>query len=202
MLRPTDVFVELDDVPAVGMFPNAGPNGRGRSAELEFYHTFRNASFLRVTLFDQDLKRAENGSIGTPLYEQVAQCGARLSYEGALNEDTSFFMRVNFNHARDPLDDQDIAQVPRFGAGLGLHYLNRAGYFIEPLLLLQGKRLERRGSSNQLDRFSVLNLRVGKRTGLRSSVFVELNNILNSEFSVSRDRQPGRELRIGALHRF
>lgn len=90
-------------------------------------------------------------------------------------------MRLNFNHARDPLSGREIAQVPHFGAGFGLHYLNRAGYFIEPLLLFHGKRSGRRGSSTELDSFSVLNLRVAKRPGLRSSVFVELNNIINSE---------------------
>jgi hypothetical protein len=58
--------------------------------------------------------------------------------------------------------------------------------------------LERRGSSTELDSFSVLTSAWGSAPA-RSSVFVELNNILNSEYSVLRDRQPGRELRIGAL---
>lgn len=58
------------------MFLNAGRSGSGRSAELQFDHTFEDASFLRVTLFDQDLSRAENSSVGTSLSEQVAQRGA------------------------------------------------------------------------------------------------------------------------------
>jgi hypothetical protein len=45
LLRPTDVFIELDDLPAASLFPNAGRNGTGRSAELEFDHTFKTPHF-------------------------------------------------------------------------------------------------------------------------------------------------------------
>jgi tetratricopeptide (TPR) repeat protein len=211
LLRPTDVFRELGDLPGLSSFPNAGRNASGRSAELEIDHTFRNTSFLRLSLFDQDLERAENGSASIPLYGRVEQRGVRLSYEGALSDNTSFFMRLSLNAARDRKGG-DIAMVPLYGAGFGLHYLNRAGYFVEPLLLFQGKRLERKPSNDSaldksdnpqyLDSFSVLNLRVGKRWGLRSTAFVELNNALNAKYSILRERQPQRQIRVGALLRF
>jgi hypothetical protein len=131
----------------------------------------------------------------------VAQRGARLSYEGALNRDTSFFMRLTFNHARDALTGEDIVRCRVLGR-VWLHYLNRSGYSSSRCCCCKASVWNDVAAQPNWTDSACSTFAWGKRSGLRSSVFVELNNILNSEYSVLRDRQPGRELRIGALHRF
>ncbi|MDQ3814854.1 MAG: TonB-dependent receptor, partial [Armatimonadota bacterium] len=202
LLSPTDVFFESEGLPEVRS--RGAEFGSGQTYELEFDHTFRNTSFLRLGLFRQNLDLAgifNRGFFETP-QRGVHQHGARLSYEGVLSRSTAFYTRLNFNHSRDGRSNE-VFLVPRFAAEIGLQYLNSRGYFVQPLFFYSGSRLENVGNpAVRLDSFKILNLRVGKRWGVRSTVFLELNNAFNERYSIFRDLQPGRQLRLGTTRRF
>jgi hypothetical protein len=176
LLRPTDVFRELDELPGASLFSSRSASGR--SAELELDHTFKNTSFLRVTLFDQDLNRAENGAIGTPVYPRVKQRGARVSYEGSLNANTSFFMRLSLNHARNPepkrdaeVPDTKIAMVPRTAPDSAC-IPEPQGVFHRAGIAISGQAFGTTWQRRLLRQFSVLNFVSEKRSGLSSMYFV------------------------------
>jgi tetratricopeptide (TPR) repeat protein len=201
LLSPTDVFFELEDLPEPFLGLRGDEFGRGSSSELEYDHTFRNTSFLRVGLFHQQLGPAEIFGV-SGIHPKVRQYGVRVSYEGTLSRDTTFFMNLHFNKAKDVASRRDVAQVPRFAAEVGVQYLNHKGYFVQPLFFYSGSYLQSLANPVQQNSFGVFNVRVGKRWGLRSVLFLELNNISDEKYIIGGNLQPGRQIRIGAVQRF
>jgi len=199
LLTPNDSFL-LDDA----NLPGAGtlnPLASGRSVELEHNRTFTDASFLRLTLFQQDLKNSDlpDGSI-----ESVKVRGARASYEGTLGRDLAFFARSEFNSARMP-NTRFAPLLPKFVGSGGLQYLNRGGLFLQSIAVYQSSR--DKGDGTRLGGFGVLNLRAGVRSGLRREVFVELNNALDKSYDAFQNGaflqgQTGRRVVLGIAQRF
>jgi len=198
LLTPTDVF----------LFSYAGlPQpldvlsfADGSSVEIEYDHTFSNASFLRLGAFQQDLRQASVLDSGS--YDKARIRGARAGYEGLLSRDLSFLLSGDFNGAYDSEMNLRIAQVPDFDGLASLQYLNRAGYYAQAAYYYQGSRVAADGDRSHLGGFGVLNLRAGKRIGLRSNIFVELNNVFNKQYDILSVLQPSRQLAVGVSQRF
>src|SRR5690606_14453293 len=138
----------------------------GTSSELEADHTFRNGSFFRIGVFQQNLKDAlEPTSDGSGNAIPRARLrGVRVGYEGNLNRDVSFFVSAAYTRATDLTLGQSIANIPNWTGEAGLQYLREDGWFIQPSLYYQGTRF--REDRSRADAFSVANLRIGKRFGL------------------------------------
>jgi outer membrane receptor protein involved in Fe transport len=208
LLSPHDQFLfSLDDLPRPSVY-NVGDNefGTGRSFELEINHTLHNGSLLRLGLFQQNLDEAHQSAL-SPSTEGATDArirGLRLGAEGALNRETTYFLNLGWNDARgefsSPTEERQFANVPHFVASAGLQYLNDSGYFVQPSYFYLDQRL--RGDGTKADGAHILNLRVGKRFGVRSALYVEVDNILNENYEVFEEIQSGRQLRIGGQLRF
>ncbi|MCS6862525.1 MAG: TonB-dependent receptor [Abditibacteriales bacterium] len=197
ILAPTDVFLfSLADLPELGL------TGDGTSYELEFDHTFGDAAFVRLGFFLQRLTNARDALANA--VPQVRQRGARLTYSGTLGRNTAFYVNLDYNHAENTLADLAVANVPRFAADVGVQFLNPAGWFVQPSLVYQGKRSTTLPNNPRLGGYSLFNLRVGKRTGLRSVAFVEVLNLFDKRYDLFFPglTQPGRTFRVGMMRRF
>jgi len=168
--------------------------------EIEYDRTFADASFLRVGAFQQDIRQA--GFLGGDVYDKAHNRGLQASYEGLLSRDLSFYLSGDVNYARDSETGLRIAQIPDFDGLTTLQYLNREGYYAQTAYYYQGNRVAAYDDRSHLGGFGVLNLRLGKRSGLRTNLYVELNNILNKKYDVYGALQPSRQVAIGISQRF
>ena len=114
----------------------------------------------------------------------------------------TYFLNLGLNDARGQFTGGPgkFANVPDFVASAGLQYLNDHGYFVQPTYFYLDKRLRVDGTT--ASSAQIINLRVGKRFGVRSAIFVEVANILNENYEVFQEIQPGRQLRFGGQFRF
>lgn len=210
LLTPRDTFLfSLDDMPRPSVY-NVGDAefGTGKSIEFELNHTMRNGSLLRFGLFQQNLDEAQQSAL-SPAAEGASAArvrGLRLGVEGALNRETTYFVNLGWNNARGQFsaglstEERKFADVPDFVANAGLQYLNDHGYFVQPSYFYLDK--QRRVDGTSTSSAHILNVRVGKRFGLRSAIYVEVANILNENYEVYEEIQPKRQLRIGGQVRF
>ena len=196
LLSPTDTFLSpLNDLPSLSAV------GKGVSFELEGDHTFRNGSFLRLGIFQQNLKDAREVTVDDSgaVLPRVRSRGVRAGYEGLLSRDVSYYLNGTLNSVRDQSGNQ-VANVPHWSAEAGLQYLNQEGWFAQPSYFYQSSR--ERSDGRAAHSFGVLNLRAGKRFGLRGTAFVEMRNITNAHYDILEIEQPNRQLRVGILGRF
>ncbi len=197
LLSPKDTFLSpLGDLPALFI------TGNGTSFELEGDHTFRNGSFFRLGVFQQNMNNlsvpTSDGS-GANI-DRSRLRGVRAGFEGALTQDISYFINAGYTSAKDRTTDGQIPNVPRFTTEAGLQYLNGRGWFLQPSVYHQGSR--HRADGSEADGFTTFNLRTGKRFGLKAAVFLEVVNITDKEFDILEVEQPGRQFRIGVTGRF
>ncbi len=203
LLAPTDVFlVSFAGLPQAASVADI-PSSDGTSVEVEYDRTFADASFVRVDAFQQDIRQAliAIGPVGGP-YAKGHIHGVQASYEGLLSRDLSFYLSGDVNYTHDSDTGVRIAQVPDFDGLASLQYLNRAGYYAQTAYYYQGNRVAADDDRSHLGGFGVLNLRVGKRFGLRTNIFLELNNALNKTYDVYGILQPSRGLSVGISQRF
>jgi hypothetical protein len=210
LLAPRDQFLfSLSDLPQPTIYDTGFLRfGTGKSIEFEFNHTLRNGSLLRFGLFQQnlDVGRQPALSSATEGASDARIRGLRLGAEGALNRETTYFLNLGLNDARGQFPDglsteeRKYANVPDFVASAGLQYLNDHGYFVQPSYFYLGKQLRTDGTT--ANAAHILNLRIGKRFGVRSAIYVEVANILDENYEVFEEIQPGRQLRIGGQLRF
>lgn len=210
LLAPTDVF-------SFSRFeaPLLSPLSAGDLLDLEYDRTFGGAAFLRVGAFQQSTN-ASYGPTGET-FRDTRLRGVRLRFEGALNPATTFFTALDFNSGRGAVeaydaDDNPIAvrgsltQVPRYSAEAGLQFLNRKGYFAQASVGFLGARARDVNtlatSRGHFASTTLVNVRVGRRLGLRFSAFAELTNAFDQKFVTGVSLQPGRQFRVGAVQRF
>ena len=123
--------------------------------------------------------------------------GTSFELEG---DHISFFFNSGYTSARDTDANRDIANVPRWTGEVGLFYLHTNGWFVQPSLFYQGARF--RSDRSRAESFSAVNLRVGKRFGLRGMAFIELRNAFDESYDILDVEQQGRQLRAGFSGRF
>lgn len=197
LLSPVDTFIS-----PLNNLPMLDGNGTGTSFELEGDHTFANGSFVRLGVFQQNLNNllepTADGS-GAPISRGRVQ-GVRLGYEGNLSRDVSFFLSGGYTNARDADAGRDIANVPNLTSEAGIFYLHPSGWFVQPSLFYQSARF--RSDRSRAEAFSDVNLRIGKRFGLRGTAFIELRNAFDQSYDILEVEQQGRQLRAGFIGRF
>ncbi|MBI3923857.1 MAG: TonB-dependent receptor, partial [Armatimonadetes bacterium] len=210
LLRPTDsFFMTFDGLPQADMLE---PQGNGQSYEVEYDHSFPNASLLRAGLFRQNLSDADitESSVENGPFPIARLEGARVGYEGLLSPEVSFLLRGDYTSARGVAllgsgalsDTEFLGQVPRYSGAAALQYLNPKGFFVQSLFVYQGKRYHSADDHSTRGGFGVLNLRVGKRHGLRSSVYLGLNNVFGKQYDIFDLLQAGRQWVLGSTWRF
>jgi tetratricopeptide (TPR) repeat protein len=206
LLAPRDVFLfSMGDVPQIDL------TGSGRSIEMEYDYTFANGSLFRLGAFHQNLEDASNQAT-VDRFKTVRFNGLRLRYEGVLNAATTFFVSSDINDAKGtvevftPITGYRPTRTPRFTAEVGVQYLSKSGWFAQPSFAFIGSRLQEDlglGTARErLGSFSLANLRVGKRSGLRSVIFVEVANVFDKKYLAPQggflgNLQPGRQIRVG-----
>ncbi len=211
LLSPSDVFLFSQREVPVQNFAQ-----RGRSYELEFNHTFPDASFLELGVFQQSARGAGSNLEN---FNSLRFRGVRARYEGIVSPRTTFFVSGDYNAARGivdnfgaaPLVNEILAEVPRVRFETGAQYLSDGGFFVQPSVGYFGaiarvnEFFEPRGRRGG---FALANLRVGKRSGLRSVFYIEARNLFNREFAttsnvnVTGDLGVGRQLVVGLSRRF
>jgi tetratricopeptide (TPR) repeat protein len=170
----------------------------GRSVELEADHTFGDASLLSVSLFERSTRPSASSS-------RRAR-GVQAAYEREIGRNLTAFTRAHYNDARDRPGNTAFFNTPRFEALIGTQYLNRRGYFVQANATYQSAFAYSTGALAALRQggFGLLNLRAGKRAGVRSSVFIDVANLLDKKYvgSDSQNLVPGRQVRLGSVFRF
>ena len=212
LLAPQDVFLfSFDNVPPLQLA------GQGESYELEYDYTFPNASFLRLGAFQQNLRNAADAD--REQFPRVRFRSAQIGYEGILTPTTTFFVDASVNDARGGVDfgadigtgpSEPLSLVPRYSVEAGMQFLNRAGWFVQPSYAYQGSRSEPANNPGdprtQIGGFGILNARIGKRWGLRSTAFMEIINAFSQRYTIlggfAEQREPGRQIRLGVSLRF
>ncbi len=207
LLLPNDPFaLSSEDLP--GAFA-LGIGAQGRSTELEYDRSFSNSSLLRLTLFQQDFRNANITNTGVGPLPQERTRALRATYETSLGRDLSLFSALDLVSAKDQHFNERVALVPRATVVGGLQYLNLRGYFAdltgayvsETTFLALDPAIynyvgQRRGG------FGTVSARIGKRSGLKSSVYIEALNLLDKKYPLLDQLQPGRQIRVGLLARF
>jgi tetratricopeptide (TPR) repeat protein len=207
LLSPTDDFlISYNDLPQALIVTNFGI-ATATSTEFEYDKTFRNASFLSIGAFDQDLVNAD---INSPYLAEIAQFGSatlegvQTSYQTALSK----FLTCSFLGEYADAEQTDvpgrILYIPQWVGISTLQYLNRSGGYCQLAYYYQGDRLVYDDQYNTIDggSFGVLDLRVGKRVGLRSNIFGEINNAFDKQYDIVGIEQPRMELRAGISQRY
>lgn len=211
LLAPIDTFLF-----SFGETPQLDTRSRGRSLEAEYTHVFPNASFLRLGAYDQQLDNADSR------LEPLSNIRFRMlkaRYEGIINPSTTFFVSADLADTGGQLDltpfgplltNYQVSLQPKVAGQLGIQYLSPKGWFIQPSAAFIGSRqlpVDFAGVRARTGSFNLINLRLGKRQGLRSSVFVEISNLFDKTYvqpglHAFGDLQSGRQLRVGASGRF
>jgi len=211
VLAPTAVFLfPANDLPALRFF------GHGRSYEAEYDHTFANTSFFRLGFIHQKMCDTKNVDDELLLHSSYQAIEAR--FELVLTPATTGFISASVINSSGvvhfyPKDGQeeDISDLPRFKGELGLQYLNRQGWFAQTSYGYFGSRfavrLDPALARVQFDGFGITNLRLGKRWGLHTSLFVEVDNLFDQLYTLGSTAfggilQPRRQLHVGLTQRF
>jgi tetratricopeptide (TPR) repeat protein len=204
LLLPNDPFsLAQEDLPGVNLL---GSGARGRSVEVEYDRTFSNSSLLRVTLLQQDLKNADAASVGSN-FPRARTRALRATYETPLGRDLSLFSALDVTSALDQVFVERIPLLPRVTLVSGLQYFHPRGLFADFLgAYVSESTFFDSNASPPISRrdggFGVFTVRVGKRTGLRNSVYLEARNLFDKQFPRLNQLQPGRQIRVGAVSRF
>jgi tetratricopeptide (TPR) repeat protein len=212
LLNPTDEFlIDYSELPQA-TFPFNSPIAGGTSVEAEIDSIGRRGAFFSAGLFRQDLQGVDVSQapqLGP--YDTARVQGVQLSYQGLLSSDLSYFLLGEFDNAEGRFayyqnfdvvsPEQRVQLIPNF-TGLGaLQYISRRGWYGQLEYYWQGDRLSEAADGSYLDPFGVVDVRVGKRIGLRYNVFVELNNAFDQQYDEFNVDQPTEELRAGATIR-
>ncbi len=211
LLTPTDVFLYS----FVGV-PSLNLNSRGRSYELEFSHQLGQGHFCALVRFQRNLNSVKLDS-GEPITHANFR-SVRALVEGSFTPSTTYFVSTNFNNTKSTADltdydagfdtNYELTRVPRFSMETGLQFLNHDGWFVQPTVAYIGSRLQPGDGTprTKLSGFTLVNLRVGKRAGLRSTIFIEASNLTNQNYvspgGFLGEQQPGRQFRAGIEKRF
>lgn len=213
LLAPTDLFLtSLDrENPRLALF------GRGRSHELEFSHTFPNASFVRLNAFRFSARGALSLLSGQDFIRSRFQ-GIEAEFNTLLDSRVSLAVRTRFLDGRgvaldfngDALPGASFAALPKFDGEIDLQYLARNGFFVQVSQAYVGGRREVLADGETLARrsggFGLSGARIGKRFGLRATVFLEASNLFDKRYTITsrslNELQAGRRFRVGASVRF
>lgn len=215
LLEPADdFFISLDDLPRSANFDslfNHWP--KITEYDLEWDHTNRNAAVWRATLFHQ-VSHVTTGMDLSPtlLFERVRTFGLRAAHERALSPNCNGYLHLNWTHSRatpvgfdamfNPiiLPETQTENVPNYAVEIGIQYLNRKGWLAQGSFYYQSGFV--RPTGEQAGGFAVTGLRLGKRSGLKRVVFVEVNNLFDKQFDFFGAQQLGRKFHAGFSQRF
>jgi outer membrane receptor protein involved in Fe transport len=141
--------------------------------------------------------------------------GVRLRYEGTLSPALTLFAAADYTSANErraamptsPFDPEVIGVfpfpgVPRVAAEVGVQYLSRDGWFVQPSVGYIGRRARYFADNSSLGGATIVNARVGRRLGLHFSGFIEAVNLLDKRYIVGAQVQSDRQFRLGVVQRF
>jgi tetratricopeptide (TPR) repeat protein len=204
LLNPVDDFLITYAALPQSTTEEQGDIAEGTSTEAEIDKTFENASFLTVGVFHQHLAQSNivDSQDPTAPYASQTNEGVQGTYQGSITNSLTYFVLGQYEEVRNNETNLRIAEIPRFEGICTLQYLLRNGLYDQVSYYDQTNYLTDTGSSPVAPGFGLLNLRTGKRFGLRTNIFVELNNALNANYVVYDYLETGRELRVGVSNRF
>jgi len=105
---------------------------------------------------------------------------------------------------------EETSEIPRYKGEFGGQYLSPSGWFVQPAVGIIGPRLKEYignppAPRERREAFMITNLRVGKRSGLHTTVYVEGINLFNERTVIQAKGEqllPGRLWRFGITKRF
>lgn len=218
LLVPVDVFLlPTSEIPMLNI------GGRGRSYEAEYSHLFADTSLLRIGGLRQELRNSTLYS-SVENYQKSVYQALHLRYERVLSPywtgfaETSFIQSSGVVVFTDGMTTQndEITAIPRVAGEIGVQYLDKQGWFVQPAYGIIGSRYRDYmyfgvppvSPRTRAASVSVMNLRLGKRWELDTAVYIEVANLLNRPFSYLPPRsaserwQPGRQIALGISRRY
>jgi hypothetical protein len=209
LLSPTDDFADLGP----GM-PDLAIAATGDAYDLEYARMLGGSAMFRAGVAYRQLRNARD-TLEQP-YDRARALNPRFVIEGALDGRTTLYCAASFNHVLVDAAEATafMPDTPRWSGEIGLSHFGPSGWFVSPTLRLRSgmppymaevpvggelQTVERR-----LPGFGVLDLRLGRRFGLRGVVFIEVLNVLDKQYDLYRSglTQSGRTWRAGVTGRF
>ena len=220
LLNPQEVFLfDTADLPTLWLVDLANGNvtGRGDSEEAEFDYTFHDSSFFRIGLLNQQVRNTYD--VDSEYLRESTFRSLNLQLEKVLTPTISGFIgdTIIDTHADTEIADGQyssgtaISDVPHYEGELGLQYLNPRGWFMQQEVAVIGSRLHSYDYGTNTPRvpanaFMDMNLRFGKHVGLRTTYFIEVDNLFNQTLTLfggnSEQLLPGRQITAGFSQRF
>jgi tetratricopeptide (TPR) repeat protein len=205
LLEPTDDFL----ISYVGLpqSTDALYSGiaTGTSTEVEWDKALRGGSFLSIGAFRQNLKEAGVDASGPYTggdFATLALDGVQASYQGSISKTVTYFVLGNFSNQEDTSVGRRVPYVPYYTGIATLQYLSPTGFYSQVAEYYQGDRPDSQPGQIVTGAFGVLDLRIGKRVGLRSNIYVEINNLLDKKYDLLGYAEPGTEVLLGASRRY
>ncbi len=205
LLNPEDDFlISFDSLPTIN-YISGYSFAEGSGTEAEFDKTLRNGAFLsigafRQDLYDSDTERTYVDVVGSN--DTVLLQGVQASYQAVLNRYLTYFVLGEYADAEDTSIPQRLGDIPKVSGIATLQYLTGRGIYEQAAYYYEGDTTAGQGYGTAEGAFGVLDLRAGKRFGLSSNIFVEINNVFDKHYSASDYQQPGTEVRLGTSQRF
>jgi len=200
LLQPDDDFlISYADLPTA-TDASSSFISTATSTELEIDRTFSGGFFASLGAFRQDSQMlpAFGGAFACP---KGRVQGVQTSFQGAVGKYVSYFILGEFANSEEESPYSRYPGTPNF-EGIGtVQYLSRMGMYGQLAYYYQGDQVTSDTDPSIKGAFGVLDLRIGKRFGLRTNIFGELNNVFNKQYEISGDEQPGTELRVGISER-
>jgi hypothetical protein len=203
LLTPTDDFLlSYADLPQA-IYPFNYPISGGTSTELELDKTEPRGPFLSVGLYRQDLQSTET-SLNNVNYEfpNTRAQGLQASCQASLSRFVTYQMQGKLTNAEDNSVPKRVPLTPNFEGVGTLQYLNSKGVYGQVAYYYQGDRISFYPYGSDLGAFGVVDLRIGKRIGLTTNIFAELNNALDKQYDILGVQQPGSQLKVGLTQRY
>jgi len=212
MLTPTDVFLF-----PVNNLSYLSFGGRGQSYALEYDHNFSDTSTLWIGAIQQQMRDAQNADV--EVLDHFTYRALETRFETVLTPTTTCFASLVFmessgvvQYAGTPLPSGELSDIPRFTGEVGVQYLNTRGWFLQPSWGYEGSRFQGYVPGfpdlprTRIGGFGIGNLRAGKRWGLHTSCYIEVENLFDRRYTVlsqtTEHLVPGRLLRVGITQRF
>jgi tetratricopeptide (TPR) repeat protein len=199
LLAPLDDFLlSYVDLPQADQAAS-GVVSTGTSTELEWDKTLRSGSFFSFGAFRQDL--INPGSVSFP-YRTAEVEGFQSSYQGAISKYITYFLLGKFSNQEDTSVPIRIAGIPNFTGISTLQYLNRAGYYCQVAEYYEGDYTSDSFGDPASGAFGITDFRLGRRFGLRSNVFLQVNNVFDKLYVLDYNAQMGTEVLLGVSRRY
>jgi superkiller protein 3 len=185
-LAPVELWAQPFGLDLLGLVED----GAAMSYELHYDRSLSPGGAVSLSAFTRrvnglllDLEDPEQAPAPSRLPVRRAEIsGVQASYEQWLSRAVTGRAWARYQGSSDRVTGLDLPYLPDWQAGLRFDYLDKTGWQGAFGATWVGSRYADGENSRQLGGFFLMDLRVAKQIGLRQSLYVQVNNLLNRSY--------------------